>query len=327
MARREELEAQIDAAPTDPAAYLILGDLLLLEGDPRGDLIALDAAAGADRGASSQRRAQLLDRHPELAPPELGGLHFEWSLGFVRRVTATSAESLDVFSHPALRFVTELVLLDPEAARFSAFLVEATKRIPLLRSLAIGDPDRRHYHWPRERTRLDLPTLLDTVPQLEQLYSCEPIELGAAPRLRTLRLEGDPAVFERLQTSALPALEKLSIRDGIMRKVLAFDQIRWLLETPPPRLVDLELIDAEGDELAEALADSPMIEQLRALRLWNAGLTIKGARHLVRSCGHLDLLDLSDPLVDDATIALVAGVAREVRTISPWMREILRRPG
>ncbi len=325
MATREEIEAQIEGAPTDDAAYLVLADVLQLAGDPRGELIAIDAMAeaGTDRGLWDQRRALLLDRHRELAPVALPNLHFGWHRGFVRRVSlGTSSDYLAVFEHPALRFITELVFLDPETSSFASFLGEVTKRVPLLRALAIGDPDRRHYHWPRERTVFDLQLLM---PQLEQLYSCEPVEIGAAPSLRTLRLEGDPDMLARLQTAALPSLEKLSIRDAVLRRTTAFDQVRWLFDTPPPRLVDLELIGAEGDDLAEALAGAPLIKQLRALRLWNAALTIEGARHLARTCGHLDLLDLSDPLLDDAIIAVVSGVAREVRTVSPWMREILRR--
>ena len=41
VATREEIEAQIESAPTDDDAFLILGDLLQLEGDPRGELISL----------------------------------------------------------------------------------------------------------------------------------------------------------------------------------------------------------------------------------------------------------------------------------------------
>ena len=70
------------------------------------------------------------------------------------------------------------------------------------------------------------------------------------------------------------------------------------------------------------------MKQLRVLRLWNARLTMEGARAITREAfGHLELLDLSDPTLDDDVIAAVAGAAREVRTISPRVRDLLRRGG
>lgn len=333
MATREELEAQIEAAPTDDAAYVILGDLLQLEGDPRGELIALDAAylRGSDRAAWSERRAALLDQHVELQPRTASTVFYTWHLGFVRRITlGTSINFTAIFGHPSLRYVTELVFLDPRATGdFLTLFAEAIQHTPLLRSLALGDPDRRHYYWPKaERRIFELPALLDTLPQLEELYASEPIELGAAPRLRWLRLEGDPEVYDRLARATLPALAQLSVRDGVFGRAAPLDQVRWLLDRPPTPLRDLELIGAPGDELIPALAASPLLAQLRTLRLWNAGLTREGARRITREAfGHLELLDLSDPLLDDATIAAVSGASREVRTISPWIREITNRPG
>jgi hypothetical protein len=325
VATREELEAQIEAAPTEDGAYVILGDLLQLEGDPRGELIALDAAylRGSDRAAWSERRLALLGQHLELQPRTASRLHYTWHLGFVRRISlGSSANLLAAFGHPSLRFVTELVFLEPTGSEFLTTFVEACERTPLLRSLAIGDPDHRHYHSPRERTLLDLPSLLDSLSTLEELYACEPVEIAAAPRLRWLRLEGDSEVWTRLARAKLPALECLSVRDG------APAPVSWLIDHPPPALHTLELIGANGNQLIAALVGSRLLAQLRTLRLWNAGLTPDGARKITSEAfGHLELLDLSDPLLDDDTIALVSGVCREVRTISPWMREITNRAG
>lgn len=331
MATREELEAQIEADPTDDAAYLILGDLLQLEGDPRGELIALDAAylRGSDRASWARRRAELLDHHLELLPRTGASIHYTWHLGFVRRVALGSSRNYHaIFGHPSLRFVTELVFLDPHGRDdFVALFVEACRSCPLVRSLGIGDPDRRHYYWPRDRAVLDLGALA-TLPRLEQLYACEPIELGTVPDLRWLRLEGDPDVLVRLQRTPLPALQQLSLRDARLGPDGTLAHVRWLLDHPPPNLVELELIGASGDLLIPALAGSPLLAQLRSLRLWNAGLTETAARAITPArFGHLALLDLSDPLLDDATIATVAGACPDVRTISPWMRVILDRPG
>lgn len=327
MATREELEAQIEAAPTDDGAYVILGDLLQLEGDPRGELIALDAAylRGSDRSTWSRRRTEILEQHLELQPRVAINLHYSWHLGYVRRITlGTSPNFGQVFGHPSLRFVTELVFLDPRSGSgFVSLLVEACEQTPLLRSLAIGDPDRRHHFWPGERTVFDLPTLVAPLPRLEELYACEPVEIGEAPCLRWIRLVGDPDAGERLGAAKLPALEILSLRD-----VERVAHLTWLIANPPPRLRELELIGLPGSELLPALVGSPLLAQLRRLRLWNAGLTLDHARRITpEAFGHLDLLDLSDPLLDDATIAQLSGVCREVRTISPWIREITNRPG
>jgi hypothetical protein len=142
---------------------------------------------------------------------------------------------------------------------------------------------------------------------------------------------GDRHTFLRLGNASLPALERLVIGVRVRADVEQgrLDDLRWLFDRPPPSLTTLELLEVElGDELLGELARSVLLRRLRVLRLWNAGITSTGARSITRETfGHLDLLDLSDPLLDDETIAAVSGVCREVRTISPWMREILRRPG
>jgi hypothetical protein len=55
---------------------------------------------------------------------------------------------------------------------------------------------------------------------------------------------------------------------------------------------------------------------------------LAGARAITREAfGHLELLDLSDPTLDDDVIAMVAGACREVRTLSPRLRDLMRRDG
>ena len=327
MATREELEALVEEDPTDDSAFEILGDLLQLEGDPRGELIGLDAAylRGGDRRLWAQRRAEVLDQYLELQPRTGSNIHYRWHLGFVRRVSlGTSVNYLAIFGHPSLRFVTELVFLDPsEGGEFRTFFIEACRATPLLRSLAIGDPDEKHHHWTQEREVFQLSGLVELA-RVEQLFACIAVEIGFAPRLRWLRLEGDPDAVRRLRGAKLPSLETLSIRDDIY----GLENLRWLVESPPRSLVDLELVGANGNELIPALVGSRLLAQLRSLRLWNAEISVETARLITRDAfGHLDLLDLSDPLLDDAAIAQVSGVCREVRTISPWMRAILQRPG
>jgi uncharacterized protein (TIGR02996 family) len=320
MATREALEAQIEASPADPAAYLILSDLLQQQHDPRGELIALELVTEH----RNRRRAELLARHPELAPPLPSDWHIEWYFGFVRRLAINSHAlvGLDVFDHPSLRFLDEVVFLAPGPGAFVELFRAVLERVPRLRSLSIGDPDTRQTWWPVQQSH-DLSPLT----HLERLYACEPIERLDGQALRTLRLECDTDAFRKLGAMSLPVLESLSVKNGLTRRETAFDQVRWLFERPPPRLVELELVDEPGDPVIEILVGSPLLAQLRRLTLWNAGITETGARHLQRAFGHLELLDVSDPLLEDHVIAMLSNVCREVRTISPWMREILERPG
>ncbi|MBA2542336.1 MAG: TIGR02996 domain-containing protein [Deltaproteobacteria bacterium] len=334
MATREELEAQIEASPGDEATYLILADWLQVHGDPRGELIALDAAAaaGTQRGEWRKRRADLVAAHPSLVPLETG-LQLVWRFGFVRRAILTKLHDVEVFAHPAFRFLSEIVVPDSEpllAGFVEQFLTDVTDRVPLLRMLALGDPDVRR--WPTGGAPIDLDRAVPRLGQLEQLYTITPIAFRAAPHLRVLEIHGgDRHTFVRLGGAALPALERLVIGVRVRADVEQgrLDDLRWLFERPPPALTSLELLEVEfGDDMIRELVGSPLLRQLRVLRLWNAGLTRSGARLITREAfGHLELLDLSDPLLDDDTIRAVSGVCREVRTISPWMRQIERRPG
>jgi hypothetical protein len=135
----------------------------------------------------------------------------------------------------------------------------------------------------------------------------------------------------------LPALEKLSLKLQRPRsyrranlppvELVEPDHLRELFRAPPPRLATLELIDAlPGDEVVAALVGSPLLAQLRVLRLWNADLTDAAARYLTReACGHLELLDLTDPLLDGALAARLSTACDDVRTTNPVLDHVLGR--
>jgi uncharacterized protein (TIGR02996 family) len=50
------LEARVIDDPTDAEAWMVYGDLLQRRGDPRGELVALQAAAEAERAANPRGR-------------------------------------------------------------------------------------------------------------------------------------------------------------------------------------------------------------------------------------------------------------------------------
>lgn len=342
MATRDEIEAQIVAKPYDDDAYLILGDLLQVAGDPRGELIAIDAAAlragPGEHAAFRKRRAELLARSPELALKESSDHEVHWHLGFVRRVRIVGPkfERRELFGHPSMQFATELEVSDEGLEE--SWLAELTASLPLLQRLTIGSGAR---YWIRAEDTFDLGRCVHHLDQLEELTSGRSIRFAGAALLRVLDLSNvTRETLDWLAKAELPKLARLALELQTPRlttpemsvddaPVARIDDVRWLVTKPPRVLRELELVGASfGDALIAALVGSPLLRQLRVLRLWNAGITAAGARAITREAfGHLELLDLSDPTLDDETIAMVDGACKEVRTLSPRLRDLLRRDG
>ena len=131
---RAAIEQQIEEAPDDPAGYLVYGDWLEAQGDPRGTLIALHAARLA--GDSPELRAAeaaLLAEHAELLPGQDVDPRpsVEWHLGFWRSLSvgavgsgdplapagpeltagsAAGAHLASLLAHDSARFVREIQL-------------------------------------------------------------------------------------------------------------------------------------------------------------------------------------------------------------------------
>ena len=111
MKRNLELEAAIVAKPHDLAVYLVYADWLTEQGDPRGELIRVQAegvpSAPPKYTEHMARMNALRDAHlaswlGDLAGKALHRLHFLWSLGFFSTASvrppknATDAPSKDV---------------------------------------------------------------------------------------------------------------------------------------------------------------------------------------------------------------------------------------
>jgi len=339
VATRDELAAQIAASPYDDELYLIYGDLLQQRGDARGELIAIDAGISRARtglGAWRRRREAWLADHPELVPEPCHAIDLDWHLGFVRGVSVRDLARhqgtlAELVAHPSLRFATELTLDEPRELT-AAQLEAATGCMPLLLRLAIGDPFQRSWR-SDDDPAFDLEVLAVT-PRLEQLHTSAPIALRRAPRLRRLAVSSvEPPTIEQIARAQLPRLEELSLnvrfanRRSETPRSSTLPQLCELFAAKLPRLSTLELIDVEdGDAVVRELVASPLLRQLRVLRLWNAGLTADGARHVTRDAfGHLEVLDLSDPLIDDDLAAQLARANDHVRVVGPMIRRLLRR--
>jgi uncharacterized protein (TIGR02996 family) len=142
--RRAALEAAIDEDPDDPRGYSVFADWLQEQGDPRGELIALQQAAESDRSLAAAAREcfeKQVDRFGSFTTCE-----FTWRHGFVRRATlgVSSSESANfvrtLLDHPSGRFIVDLSLW--ESAPSSSILgltIDALVEQPrsALRSLSV----------------------------------------------------------------------------------------------------------------------------------------------------------------------------------------------
>jgi uncharacterized protein (TIGR02996 family) len=111
-----QLIAAITNAPDDDALYLVYGDFLQAQGDPRGQLIALHHAATTP--AAKKQAESFLKRHTTVLLGALAKhkqIKLDWHLGFVRgvRVFADDGKSAialldEVLWTPSCRFLRKL---------------------------------------------------------------------------------------------------------------------------------------------------------------------------------------------------------------------------
>lgn len=207
----------------------------------------------------------------------------------------------------------EVLVEDPNAARLEALvfgdpggtaegndsgpvveaLVRSKERLPALRALFIGDMtyEECEISWIQQS---DVSSLFEAYPRLEELRirGGEGLSLGTPKHssLRRLVIETgglSRTVLAELARSQLPSLEHLELWLGDVGYGWdgTIDDVRPLLAPGRfPRLTSLGLRNAMiSDEIAEALADTPLLEQLEVLDLSLGTLTDRGAMALARS--------------------------------------------
>src|ERR1700753_3175730 len=124
----DDLEAIIHADPLDPAGWLIYGDWLQSEGDPRGELVAVQARLSRDPGNPELMAAQraIFAKHvprllagldPYLAPEPLFRLSWEFGFLWTANVRADGhtteqfcAGLTALLRHPSARFLHALTI-------------------------------------------------------------------------------------------------------------------------------------------------------------------------------------------------------------------------
>lgn len=330
--RNLELERAIATDPEDERNYLVYADWLQSKGDPRGELVSVQARL------SSASTPELLEEEgrllAELGPALLNGLgddtRPEWRLGYLSGVRVagdddvTAAERIEMVSElpwaAALRKLTVGVAVVDDENNYEDVIEVLAKQdlLPHLRDLFIGDFD-----W--EEAQISW----SNMGPVHRLY-------GSRARLEALTLRCGDFDLGRI---VLPALKRFRIETGGLRRqnldsileaewpdlealTIWFGDENYGAECGPgdldpllagrialPRLTTLGLGNAEfTDDLIPLLAASPLLPRLQHLDLTMGTLSDAGAAALVthkQAFMHLKQLDLRHNCLGERGQALV----------------------
>ena len=325
------LEQAIFDDPDDREAWQVYGDWLQQQEDPRGELILLDLAEGISAAELEARRAAILAEHRErllgplanvLGDPALDqALELEWSRGYIVRVKVGCSDE-DYEGPPIPELVTALV--QSPATRFLRSLWIGTSfdededwlglmetnlaaatgagPLPALTELTIADTEG---YWDISSTRVgDIGAALRAAPRLRSLkvvggeISLEPTTHAALCSL-TIETGGLPTDTTRaVVESSFPALTELSIYLGDEQyggtSTLADLDGLWSGERLPS-LEHLGLADAAyQNEIAAALAASPILDRLRSVDLSLGTMTDEGVAAIVGAASRFARLERLD---------------------------------
>ncbi|MFP2927329.1 WGR domain-containing protein [Pyxidicoccus sp. 3LG] len=347
-----ELEAAILRAPETPDGYLVYGDWLQSQGDPRGELIALQnaqlQAKGAEATALKKKVANLLKKHEEfLVGTALGTalkektLTVDWHLGFIRSARLSVGgfdddpefaidEALKMLlKHPSARFLQELTLglADNEGENeYHDLIKHIAKEAPkTVRKLFIGDfvfPDETEISW------TDVGNVAPVYKALPELRSLRVrgggVGLGKIelPELREFIVESgglDRSSVKSINAAKWPKLERLEVWFGSEGYGAGGNEkdIKNILDAKDlPELKHLGLCNAEfTEELCALLPKSNVLKQLQTLDLSRGTLTDKGAAVLAANADafkHLKRLDVTRNLLTPKGAKLIAKLCPDV---------------
>ena len=214
----------------------------------------------------------------------------------------TLLEKMEAFVNSAQAAETEALVIgaweeayetSPTAAL--TLLFDSANKLPLLREIFVGDMDSEECEisWIQQD---NYTRLFSAFPQLERLHikgstgltlSDTPINHASLKAL-TIECGGLPkSVLQQIATADLPNLEYLQLYLGV--EDYGFDASitdlhPFISATPFPNLKHLGLMDSEiADEIAMAIANSPVLQQLESLDLSQGTLSDEGAQHLLAS--------------------------------------------
>lgn len=338
------LEKAIVANPDDADAYMVYADWLQDQGDPRGELIALQAAG---KQAAAKK---LLDKHVAYFLGPLAEHRtcydgfadekteaFHWKNGFIHAVRLAHNQYADnwdgklakdvvepLLKHPSGRFIVELTINendDPsEDTLDDIFAVIAKRGMPTLRKLRIGD-DVSQISWYRVG---NLGKIWKAVPNLTHLdieageFSLGTIEL---PNLvhAVFRTGGlAKASAKAIANAKWPKIEHLEVYYGDENyggDATAKDVAPLLDRTDLPKLKYLGVKNAEfQNDLVPYLAKSALVRQLTTLDISEGILTDDAVPAFLAHADafkHLTL-DVSSTYLSADAIKKLKGVAKKL---------------
>jgi uncharacterized protein (TIGR02996 family) len=260
----EALEAFLRVNPEDREAWLVYADLLIEEGDVRGELVALYQQLAAGRLSAPDARARLQRVQAletscrskwlsELEPP--AGASLQWRFGFVVEVGfGRSPDSLDAFARLCAcrggRFLSGLDLSGWELGAEGAARLAASCALQRARRLNLAG-----CHLGPEGVLALLPSC--------GLHVLRALDLSS----NSLGDEGARAIA---QASPLRPWTELDLTDNDIGR----DGLALLLASPA--LQELQVLSLGGNPLGDAgaqeLAQSRALCGLRVLHIANTGL-------------------------------------------------------
>jgi predicted DNA-binding WGR domain protein len=214
----------------------------------------------------------------------------------------TLLEKMEAFVNSPQALETEALVIGSweegyELAPTEAFdlLINSASKLTNLRELFVGDMDSEvcEISWIQQ---VNYTQLFSAFPQLERLHikgstglTVSDIPINHA-NLKALTIEcgGLPkAVIQQIATANLPSLEYLQLYLGVedygFDASLA-DLLPFMTQPLFPKLKHLGLMDSEiADEIAQAIANAPVLKQLESLDMSQGTLTDEGAQHLLDS--------------------------------------------
>lgn len=325
-----ELAARILRDRSDLSAYLVYSDWLIERGDPRGELIAVQAKLRDDPKDANLRATEkaLLDKH---GAEWLGPLHgkvaedlaLEFQLGFLDKVRIGPP-------------INEYKTGDIDLAEALGELMTDVPHTAFIREIVLGSKEDDEYQ-PSWQPEIDILTQNGVPAGLERLvfhsggyWDISSTSLGNLeplfPRLGKLRELMIHMGFMTFGQMNLPALRSLEIETGSLTK----DEIRSIVSASWPELdrlsiyigetnndygCNVELADLTpifaaqnldrvrhlglcnsslADDIAQELAGSTILKQLESLALGYGTLGDRGGQALLdERFHHLKHLDLT----------------------------------
>jgi len=353
-----DLERAIEDDPDAAASYLVYGDWLTMQGDPRGELTACTAP---DAPPAARRRAGVLfARHEryflgqlEASAWYLRGVQLGWELGWIKRawvgadielasaVPDFAAKALrGLLGHPSSKFLCTLTLggfdyqtICDYGALYPLLVDGGARRT--LRDLFIGDTSAEHTEisWTHAG---ELAAIRGLYPELRTLkIRAGGMSLDGAlayPALEELTIESGGLGAEAVRAIAgapLPALRRLELWLGAHEygATSSLDDLRPILAgTQLPRLEALGLRNCEyTDDICRVLALAPVLAHVTALDLSMGVMTDEGAAALLarrERFAHVRRLDVSDNYLGAAALAALAHIAPGIELVDRGQKEL-----